>query len=744
MFSALFPALTAGFRLWTAPIDAFQQGMAYSLDAVERSWLYLDAQRQRSNQYLAHTHDPAPNLLIYATDLLLDGRTLPRPVNYRLMRVHPPEGVRIDDAKRPFIIIDPRAGHGPGIGGFKADSELGVAMSAGHPCYFVSFLRYPEHGQTIEDVVDALSQFISHVRASHPEADSRPMVIGNCQAGWQLMMAAALAPEDVGPILIAGTPLSYWAGHRGGSPMRYTAGLTGGSWITTWLGDLGGGLFDGAWLVSNFESLNPANTWWQKQYALYARVDTEVPRYLNFERWWGGHVFSTREEMEYIVDNLFMGNRLTDNRITFRDGRTVDLRHVRSPVIVFCSEGDDITPPPQALGWLTDLYSDEDALRDNDQTVLYCVHDHTGHLGIFVSGDVSRRQHTEFTSNVDFIDVLPPGLYEASVQDSAPDTANPQWVEGTTLFTTAPRTFDELSARIDHREEDDRRFATVDGLSRLTHQAYTVWAQPYWRAMVTPPVTDALRQCHPLRLGFTACSDHHPAAPLIKSAADHVRTDRHPVSSDNLFLAMETATAAHIVTALNQWRDQRDRLREAMFMALYGQHWLQRLVGVDPDASPVRPLPACEPPPDEFVPLHAGEITQRLYHVDHLDLVVRAMLYVFSAAPAIDERHFNALKALNAAHPSGGASLADLKQRIRCQAHLLTVVPDEAITALARPLVRLSAAQRKKDLAHLTTILTAGTPLDKQESHRLERIRRLFTAPSRTDDHSATTESSHD
>jgi len=35
----------------------------------------------------------------------------------------------------PFVVVDPRAGHGPGNGGFKADSELGVAMRAGYPCY---------------------------------------------------------------------------------------------------------------------------------------------------------------------------------------------------------------------------------------------------------------------------------------------------------------------------------------------------------------------------------------------------------------------------------------------------------------------------------------------------------------------------------------------------------------------------------------------------------------------------------
>ena len=55
------------------------------------------------------------------------GASLTRPVNYCLVRIMPPAGIEIDPTRRPFVIVDPRAGHGPGIGGFKADSEIGVA-----------------------------------------------------------------------------------------------------------------------------------------------------------------------------------------------------------------------------------------------------------------------------------------------------------------------------------------------------------------------------------------------------------------------------------------------------------------------------------------------------------------------------------------------------------------------------------------------------------------------------------------
>ena len=95
--------------------------------------------------------------------------------------------------------------------------------------------------------------------------------------------------------------------------------------------DLGHGKFDGAWLVQNFENLNPSNTLWTKQYNLYSKVDTEPERYLEFERWWGGHVNLNAEEIQFIVDQLFVGNNLAAGNIKTSDGRVVDLRNIRSP-----------------------------------------------------------------------------------------------------------------------------------------------------------------------------------------------------------------------------------------------------------------------------------------------------------------------------------------------------------------------------------------------------------------------------
>ena len=165
--------------------DFFTPALEYMVDAAQRSVLFADVMRRRGNQYLEHLAEKVPHVLHYAAELVLDGRTFQRPVNYALARIIPPKGVEIDPRRRPFVVVDPRAGHGPGIGGFKSDSEIGVALKAGHPCYFVGFLPEPMPGQTIEDITQAEAVFLEKVISLHPGGEGKPCVIGNCQAGWR-------------------------------------------------------------------------------------------------------------------------------------------------------------------------------------------------------------------------------------------------------------------------------------------------------------------------------------------------------------------------------------------------------------------------------------------------------------------------------------------------------------------------------------------------------------------------------
>ena len=554
-----------------ASFPAFQNpAIEYAMDFTERQILFWDTMRQRGNQYREHAAQLAPHVLSYPFEVIADGRTFERPVNYGLVRIIPPKDITINPKARPFVIVDPRAGHGPGIGGFKADSEIGVALQAGHPCYFVGFLPEPVRGQTLEDVGRAEAIFLEKVNALHPQAEGKTCVIGNCQAGWAVMILAAIRPDLFGPLIVAGSPLSYWSGLRGVNPMRYSGGLLGGSWLTAFTSDLGAGKFDGAWLVQNFENLNPANTLWSKHYNLYSKVDTEAPRYLEFERWWGGHVYLNAEEIQFIVDELFIGNKLAAGDVKLSDGTAIDLRNIRSPIVVFCSKGDNITPPQQALGWILDLYKDVDEIRSYGQTIVYTVHETIGHLGIFVSGGVAKKEYQEFSSNIDLIDMLPPGLYEAKFERKTEGAAHADLVTGDWIMRCEPRTLDDIRALGGHEPEEERMFAAVARLSEINLALYRTFLQPLVKATVTPAFADWMRKLHPLRLQYEALSDENPFVRMLAKLAENVRSNRHQVSPDNPFLKAQQAVSVQIEGALKSWGKLRDAFVENLFLAVYG------------------------------------------------------------------------------------------------------------------------------------------------------------------------------
>ena len=92
------------------------------------------------------------------------------------------------------------------------------------------------------DIAQGEAAFIERVIALHPEADGKPAVIGNCQAGWALMIVAALRPDLFGPDHRRRRP-AFLLGRRArqGADALFSGGLIGGSWLTALTGDLGAG-----------------------------------------------------------------------------------------------------------------------------------------------------------------------------------------------------------------------------------------------------------------------------------------------------------------------------------------------------------------------------------------------------------------------------------------------------------------------------------------------------------------------
>jgi len=703
-------------------VPSAQDWMEYVTDACQRSVLFLDVLRRRGNAEREITAQPMATVLRFDFEVLMSGQSLSRPINFFLLRIVPPQGVELDARKRPIVVVDPRAGQGPGIGGFKAQSEIGDALAAGHPVYFIGFAPNPEPGQQFLDVIDGHVKFFERVVELHPDAP-RPFAIGNCQAGYQVLMVAMLRPDLFGPCLVCGSPMSYWQGVRGKNPMRYAGGLLGGSWLTALTSDLGGGKFDGTWLVLNFDRLNPANWLWGKQYDVYANVDSESERYLDFERWWGDFIRLNGDEMQFLVDELFVGDKLTRNQLRSNDGTIFDLRNITSPIIVFASMADNISPPQQTLGWILDLYRDVDDIRATGRTIVYCLNQTVGHLAIFVSSKVGAKEDEEMVRLEDLIDCLPPGLYEMIISPrhaaAQPGEGGPEaWIS-----RFEARTLEDIRGLGRNSETDDRAFAAVARMSELTHSIYRAFWQPAIRAMVTQQGADLARMLNPLRLSYTAFADSNPLMKGVGKLAAEAKAVRRPSSPANPFLQLQKQVSDQIVGTLNAYQEMRDRMEENMFFAIYGSPVVQGMLGLNRDEK-VRERPGTKPEKRAAETAQAAAYAAKVRAGGFDEALIRAVLYVISAERVLDERCAHALWA--ARRDMADQQLDQYKTLVRDQFFVLLLERERAVEALAT-MVR-DADQRAELLKRTAAIVAAGDPATAAERARIAQLEKLLAS----------------
>lgn len=594
--------ITDSFKKAYTPDRLWKEWLSYSTDSSKRLLQTVDVLRERGDVFLEHESAGCPPVLDYDYDVIMDASEFERPCNYVLLRIVPPAGIITNDSKRPYIIIDPRAGHGAGIGGFKHESQVGVALNQGHPVYFVAFKRLPEPTQTIADVTYAEGKFAREVAKRHPDSDA-PVIIGNCQGGWAALILAATNADIKGPIILNGAPVSAWSGEVGVNPMRYKAGVNGGTWLSMLSADMNNGVFDGAALVHNFEQMTPYRNYVGKYYDLYKNPQANRQRFLDFERWWGGFFLMNEQEIQWIVENIFIGNRIARNTAQLEKGVNIDLRHIKAPIIAFASHGDDITPPQQALSWILDAYSDEKDVEVCGQRIIYMIHEQVGHLGIFVSSKIANNEHTGIASIMDMIEVLPPGLYEMEI-----DNYEGSGKEKTFTVDLKRRTFEDLSEAIGANRTDEEAFKAVHRYSMSQTQAYEHNLRPLVKAMSNETSAQFLRTMHPLRLQRSIWSSKNLLAVaasqlnqmitgnIEKNQSEsfvHVQANKESydpsdfygrvrlpaiesLQQDNLFLQIEKMFMDSTRMTLDFWRDWHGRYTESLFFSIWSMPWFRQ------------------------------------------------------------------------------------------------------------------------------------------------------------------------
>ncbi len=648
------------------PLEVWRDAVSYWIDGAQRSVLFWDTLRQRGNNWIEHEKggQAAAACLRLSADHRRADPCAPGQLLSRADRAAGGRRRRRGQAALPDHRSARRAR--PGHRRLQADSEVGFALKAGHPVYFVIFSPDPVDGQTLADVSLAEAQFLRTVRDRHP-GRGRPVIVGNCQGGWAAMLVGALDPQAAGPIVVNGAPMSYWAGNDAENPMRYAGGILGGTWTALLASDLGGGKFDGAYLVDNFEYLNPANTYFTKHYNLYSKIDTEPERFLEFERWWGGYFLMNTEEIRWIVENLFVGNRLADGGAEWAPGQTFDLRSIHSPIILFASLGDNITPPQQAFNWVADVYPTTEDLKAAGQVIVGLMHESIGHLGIFVSASVARREHAQIVDLLDYIEHLPPGLYGMRISEER--------VDGKLRYdvTLTERRVEELQLLQKYGRRDELPFDEVARLSEINTRLYENFLHPVLAALITPEAGKAARMFHHLRMRRWAVSDLNPWLTELGKVAQFTAANRLRRDENGPSAASERLIAAGVTASLDLYRQMRDAFVENSFFSTYG------------------PMALFAPRPDGHAPGTAQDrvtpaVRQALAQIDSGGFIAGAVRAALLAARITKQRKLSGLKRIRELVGSEIGLLDmpvdDARELIRVQSLIVEHDPDEALRTL--------------------------------------------------------------
>jgi hypothetical protein len=200
------------------------------------------------------------------------------------------------------------------------------------------------------------------------------------------------------------------------------------------------------------------------------------------------------------------------------------------------------------------------------------LHESVGHLGIFVGGEVARKEHDQLVASLAILESLPPGLYEMRLQaKDARDVQRWDSLEpGDYTVHYEHRTMQDILALNPEGRDEEALFSTIAKVSEFNAQCYKTLMRPWVKAMASRGVGDAIGGMHPLRLQRQLLSDASPAAPFIRGLAAQVRARRKAADPDNPLREVEQRLDATMTALLHAYRDQRDAYAVRFALAVYG------------------------------------------------------------------------------------------------------------------------------------------------------------------------------
>jgi poly(3-hydroxybutyrate) depolymerase len=270
----------------------------------------------------------------------------------------------------PTLVLPPQAGHDSCIVDYSAEqSQMRTLDWIG--------ATSETAGASVEDYLDVIDRAVEH-------CGGQVNLIGDCQGGWLATIYAALYPERINTLTLAGSPIDFHAGEpvihevlrhlAPGGDLRFYEALVAA----------GGGVLRGENMLAGFILIQPGAEI-SRQIELLLNLDdpTHVERYREFEDWFKHTQDIPGAFYLWIIRHLFRDNELISGSLSVRD-QHVDLSRIGMPLNLLAGATDHITPPDQVFA-LSALVSTPVELQRRHVTT-------GGHLGLFM-GHEALREH---------------------------------------------------------------------------------------------------------------------------------------------------------------------------------------------------------------------------------------------------------------------------------------------------------------------------------------------------------------
>ncbi|QYN38901.1 alpha/beta fold hydrolase [Pseudonocardia sp. DSM 110487] len=272
----------------------------------------------------------------------------------------------------PTLVLPPQAGHSSHVVDFApGQSQLAVILDAGLTRLYAMEWR----AATAETRDVTITDYLDVVDRAIVLAGGRVNLVGDCQGGWLAAIYAALHPERVHTLTLAGAPIDFHAGESviAASTRVLTHGLGMAPYRA--LVALNGGNMSGRAVLANFIAMQPQAEI-GRQLQLLAHLDdpAHVERYRVFEDWFKHTQDIPGAFYLWLVEHLFHGNELIDGRLIVA-GCRADLANITCPLFLLAGARDHITPPPQ-------LFAAADVVGTPPSDVVQRTAE-GGHLGLF-------------------------------------------------------------------------------------------------------------------------------------------------------------------------------------------------------------------------------------------------------------------------------------------------------------------------------------------------------------------------